>query len=332
MTSTYLFIFILLAVSIGEVANSACATSKECRESKRFRFAKYIPEAANGKCLYRIQPQEKDAINTVLNRFKITPTGNGRTPEYHGLAEVIHAVDTLGKSNTFQFHQGVKARYEDFFYKKNPDDSFKLRYKKDKKTKEFVLDENGEKILEKVRGYSSTCDPVQHELIIRKISNQASCAVETGRNHVSGNNPAHIAHEWAHCLGNMTKEGKSIYISYKEAVPRNKISSCLPTCYSEKIYNSWTARNEEFAEVFSLYLTYPDLLHSKPGCEKAFSFFTELFEEYIPPEGPKAITCESRANDFKNYTTLANGRAPVLAEGPKSTPDKPGQTESKSAR
>ena len=103
------------------------------------------------------------------------------------------------------------------------------------------------------------------------------------------NNSGHIAHELAHCFGHKTKDGKKLYDLYFKALPNR----CKPTRYART-----GNRNEEFAEVFALYLMNPDELHKYEECKPALQFFSEVFNENLPTE---EITCENRRNKFNQY-------------------------------
>lgn len=81
----------------------------------------------------------------------------------------------------------------------------------------------------------------------------------------SANNVAHLVHELGHQLGNSYyRDEETYYQAYKRLVR----GDCYPTAYSDDRFN------EQFAEVFSAYVTHPELLKTGgPVCERAYAFF-----------------------------------------------------------
>ncbi|MCB0365943.1 MAG: hypothetical protein H6624_11135 [Bdellovibrionaceae bacterium] len=282
MTLGYGCLVVFLSLSLAQIARAnpqAMAKAKRmgCPQDMitsdgRIKFGKYLDNGANGRCLYQIQPNQQSLTTAVFQRLGMSPTGNSNVGEYHAAAEVFHAMDTLGDGR-FDFHKEASLRYESYTTRKDKDGN-------------------------EVKKYFSTCN--YKTLIMRNSGCQARVAMDDSRDLFNGrNNTQHIAHEWGHCLGHLKKNGSRVYDLYKKAVPDG---SCKPTWYCDKNYSKGQYRNEEFAEVFSLYLTDPEHLHQFPGCEKAFRFFADLFGEKIPAAGPKAITCESRAAYFNDDT------------------------------
>ncbi len=80
------------------------------------------------------------------------------------------------------------------------------------------------------------------------------------------NNVAHLMHELGHRVGHAVYPGtrEEFYSAYVRLV-----GSCQPTSYSRK------NNNEQFAEVFSAFITHPELLSGgDAGCKRAFAFFS----------------------------------------------------------
>lgn len=82
----------------------------------------------------------------------------------------------------------------------------------------------------------------------------------------AANNTAHLMHELGHRIGHASYSGgRSFYEAYNDLG-----MSCHPTRYSK------ANKREEFAEVFSAFLTHPELLsQGNAGCKRAFNFFTK---------------------------------------------------------
>lgn len=105
--------------------------------------------------------------------------------------------------------------------------------------------------------------------------NQGASAINVRRSPGSckGENVGRLMHELGHKVGN-----SGVYSQYRSYVG----SSCGITGYAR------TKSNEQFAEVFSAYVTYPDLLKKK--CPQAYSFFaTKLF----PNSQSDVATCSN---------------------------------------
>lgn len=99
-----------------------------------------------------------------------------------------------------------------------------------------------------------------------------------------GENVARLMHELGHKIGNTGE-----YRLYRNYVDGKK---CNITGYA---MSKW---NDQFSEVFSAYVTYPDLL--KARCPKAFRFFsTKLF----PGSSDRVATCQSGSDNSVNGQT-----------------------------
>lgn len=98
------------------------------------------------------------------------------------------------------------------------------------------------------------------------------------------NNYGMLAHELAHFVSMRDKE--AVQKSYDDFV----VIPCNVTKYTS------VNRAEEFAEVFSAFLTNPDLLNNDTvSCEKAKQFMSRLFRE----NPKKASNCESRSKSLE---------------------------------
>jgi hypothetical protein len=123
---------------------------------------------------------------------------------------------------------------------------------------------------------------------IRALGNHA------GHSHGGTTNTALIAHELGHYVGN-----NGLYQPYFQFVR----GGCNVSGYSGNRRNG--RRNEEFAEVFSAYLTNPEMLSAKGGaCQKALDFMKGAFGEQGNP------TCESRRSLSGNSSRVASSARP----------------------
>ena len=123
------------------------------------------------------------------------------------------------------------------------------------------------------------------------------------------NNTTHITHELAHCFGWKKINGQTMYDTYFKAVPSRY--QCSPTGYANPDFSNSKGTNkfrpnEEFAEVFALYITNPDVLQKQPGCKQALQFFAKLFGEQAPLE---EITCENRRARLASSTETQRTRS-----------------------
>lgn len=110
--------------------------------------------------------------------------------------------------------------------------------------------------------------------------NQSNQAVENNK-FGGGNNTAMLAHELAHYI--FSKGEAPLAEAYQKEVPK----PCLLSGYSS--YD----RDEEVAEVFSSFVTNPDLLQNKgESCDQARLYMAKLFGE----DPSKSLSCESRRN------------------------------------
>lgn len=101
----------------------------------------------------------------------------------------------------------------------------------------------------------------------------ATINIRRPRGSNQGTNVGRLMHELGHKVGN-----SGVYQKYASFTGRTR---CAITGYAK------TKFNEEFAEVFAAYVTYPDLLVKK--CPKAFSFMsTQLF----PNSSNKIASCD----------------------------------------
>lgn len=82
----------------------------------------------------------------------------------------------------------------------------------------------------------------------------------------NGQNVAQLVHELGHFIGN-----RGVYGDYHAAI---KGSYCVVSSYSDDKFN------EQFAEAFATFVTYPEHMKAinTPGCQRAYAFFkNQLF-------------------------------------------------------
>lgn len=91
-----------------------------------------------------------------------------------------------------------------------------------------------------------------------------------------GENIARLMHEYGHLVGN-----SGAYDQYRKYTNGKK---CGITGYALKR----SKPNEQFSEVFSAYVTYPDLLQAR--CPRAFDFFSQ---KLFPHSADRVATCRS---------------------------------------
>lgn len=98
-------------------------------------------------------------------------------------------------------------------------------------------------------------------------SAQRPGAIYMGANHQDGN-VNHLMHELGHFAGN-----NGLYAGYK------KLGKCNLSQYSHKDWAPATARNEEFAEVFSAFIGAPQRLRDSTdeNCREAFRYLSSKF-------------------------------------------------------
>lgn len=118
--------------------------------------------------------------------------------------------------------------------------------------------------------------------------NQASYAINVRRPSGSskGENVTRLMHELGHKVGNAGS-----YDDYRDYVGRNK---CGITTYAKK------KTNEEFAEVFAAFVTWPDKL--KETCPRSFRFFSQRL---FPKSESKTATCDG-AGELVRETLAGN--------------------------
>lgn len=109
-------------------------------------------------------------------------------------------------------------------------------------------------------------------------SAQRADGIHIGRDGASsfGSNVAQLVHELGHLVGN-----QGAYAQYKKYMG-NKM--CVVSGYSDDKFN------EQFAEVFAAFVTYPELIENNDSkaCQLAFQFFSRaLFDN-----GQLARTCD----------------------------------------
>jgi hypothetical protein len=77
-------------------------------------------------------------------------------------------------------------------------------------------------------------------------------------------------------LGHWVGSREGLYDRYKESVKPCQFSS-----YCKFVNVGQAPRNEEFAEVFSAFITHPEILYKgSPNCQRAYNFFaTEVFQK-----------------------------------------------------
>lgn len=117
-----------------------------------------------------------------------------------------------------------------------------------------------------------------------------------------GSNVGRLMHELGHKVGNAGVYSQ--YASYTRG------ADCKITGYAT------TKDNEEFAEVFSAYVTYPDLLQQK--CPKAFEFMSKRL---FPNSKNKIASCKSNKPNFEfdevdpSSKTAKNSSSKRVADG-----------------
>ena len=99
--------------------------------------------------------------------------------------------------------------------------------------------------------------------------NQINIGRNTSRGHNHhGNSVAQHVHEWAHLIGN-----NGAYSSYRRAMGSNGL--CMVSNYADN------NANEQFAEVFTAFVTEPEILlnnsRTPAACRAAFNFFKDEF-------------------------------------------------------
>lgn len=113
-----------------------------------------------------------------------------------------------------------------------------------------------------------------------RYSAQRPNGIYMGANHEDGN-VAHLMHELGHFVGN-----NGLYAGYKQ------LGRCNLTGYSHKIWNSETARNEEFSESFAAFVASPGRLRdsSNQACREVFAYFSKHY-----PNAQKYAICDRNA-------------------------------------
>ena len=126
------------------------------------------------------------------------------------------------------------------------------------------------------------------------------------------------AHEMGHIIGNTPINGGTWYGAYFKAVP----NPCHITCYSRSGYDQGR-RNEEFAEVASAYLTYPQLLlKGGDSCRRAYQFFrTNIYPKADPSCGkivviPKPVVIPAKPVVVEAKPTVVEAKPAVVAAKP----------------
>jgi len=234
MTRLFIFIFFF---------SSAHSYAKLCNKDDNY-FAKYDRKASNGNCVKTVTPSDTADIDNIFAQHDIKVTYDKvkkNKNELHAAAEVIQAISHVS-GGQFNMHNGF------IFNLHNPytrDDGRRVTWS--------TCINNNSKQTSTLMLNSSGCQS-------RAVLNQERAAVDTGRN-----NATHIAHEMAHCFGwkSLPARSGSLYSQYQKAVG----DSCKVTHYCNK------NGNENFAEVFSLFLLNPDRLQESPGCRKGLQFF-----------------------------------------------------------
>jgi hypothetical protein len=94
--------------------------------------------------------------------------------------------------------------------------------------------------------------------------------IAMGSNHRDGN-VSHVMHELGHHVGMA-----GLYGPYKK-----QVGTCHHTGYCKMRWRGQAPRNEEFAEVFSAFVTHPELLKNSKmkGCRQAYEFLSKHFKQ-----------------------------------------------------
>lgn len=98
--------------------------------------------------------------------------------------------------------------------------------------------------------------------------------------HRTGDSVAQLAHEWAHLIGN--QGGYEKFKRYMGGSDGYRASDqCLVSGYADNVTSSGRIEGEQFAEVFTAFVTQPSLLLNNTGrpekCKKVFQFFKDEF-------------------------------------------------------
>lgn len=138
------------------------------------------------------------------------------------------------------------------------------------------------------------------------ISRQTANGIEMSRGRSQNiSSVAYFIHELGHYVGN-NNEG-ALYREYKATVK----TPCHFSRYAMKNWSPEKTRNEEFAEVFAAFVTYPALLtEGGPGCQAAYTYFkTRVFDRGELAVCDKSLQRSSL--DFDGYTTVRGVPAPA---------------------
>lgn len=124
--------------------------------------------------------------------------------------------------------------------------------------------------------------------------NQAVSAIHVRRppGTNQGENIARLVHELGHKVGNSGE-----YPRYRQAI---RGQECRISGYSAK------RNNEQFAEAFAAYITYPDLLAQK--CPKAYAFFSQ---KLFPNSEGRVASCGS-SRSSRNFKASSDEPRPTV--------------------
>lgn len=110
---------------------------------------------------------------------------------------------------------------------------------------------------------------------------QGGDGIHIGRGgHDCGNSVAQHVHEWAHLIGN-----QGGYAMFKKYMAGNgtytKANHCLVSGYADNVTSSGRIEGEQFAEVFTAFITQPSLLinntRTPNNCRMVYKFFKDKF-------------------------------------------------------
>lgn len=126
------------------------------------------------------------------------------------------------------------------------------------------------------------------------VSRQSGNHLTMARGAHNCNSP-HFGHEQAHILGHRHfRNGQNFYDAFSSYMGRSRCVLRRTDAPHKSTYTAYS-RNENYAEMFSAYLTRPELLsQGNASCQKAYAFFAE---EVFKESGHLA-SCDPRKKDM----------------------------------